>query len=140
MRKLTPEEKIISKQKRKQFAKEYYLKNKDKIDVYRQMWRDKNKEKIKQYNKELVKIRNNIRLEALLAAGNACSKCGFKYDGKNKPVFEFHHPDPKYKVIIMSHPACIPKMREEIKNCVVLCANCHRMEHYKEGEEWYRRL
>lgn len=59
----------------------------------------------------------------------SCSKCG-----ENHPAcLEFHHKNPQEKEFTIS--SMIGRKRkelilEEIKKCVVLCANCHRKEHY----------
>lgn len=64
-----------------------------------------------------------------------CEKCG-----ENHPaVLEFHHIDPNEKereVSLLVHRGCnIQKIQEEIKKCKVLCANCHKKEHWniKQG-------
>lgn len=64
-----------------------------------------------------------------------CSKCG--YD-KNPAALEFHHPNgDKDKVIakLASKSFSQPiksKIDNEVKKCVILCANCHREEHNKQ--------
>lgn len=58
-----------------------------------------------------------------------CSICG-----ESRPwCLDFHHINPSEKdvevVKLIESPR---KLEEEIKKCVVLCANCHREIHYKE--------
>jgi len=58
-----------------------------------------------------------------------CKVCG----DKRWWVLEYHHP--KYKKENMSKlvaHAAINRIREEIKICWVVCANCHRNIHYKD--------
>lgn len=62
----------------------------------------------------------------------SCSKCF-----ENHPAtLEFHHGDSVSKdrgvAIIVNNGCSREKIMEEIKKCVVLCANCHRKIHYKE--------
>lgn len=51
-------------------------------------------------------------------------------------VFEFHHLDPKEKehdvANLTGTGASLEKIKKELAKCVVLCANCHRIRHYKE--------
>lgn len=58
-----------------------------------------------------------------------CEVCG-----ENHPAcLEFHHTDPKQKKFSVSARRDRPsleKLKEEIAKCKVLCANCHRKEHY----------
>ena len=64
-------------------------------------------------------------------AGNRCSKCG--YD-KCLAALEFHHPDPSVKESkIIGTTASLDKQRAEANKCLLLCANCHREEHYYNG-------
>jgi hypothetical protein len=58
-----------------------------------------------------------------------CVRCG-----ESDPIcLDFHHVDPSTKieeVPIMVHKGCgIDRILQEIKKCIVLCANCHRKEH-----------
>lgn len=68
----------------------------------------------------------------------------FKKEGKCKicgnddyRVLEFHHLDGKTKDFSISHMRnnsfSLEKMRQEIKKCAILCANCHRISHWKEN-------
>ncbi|MFU8868181.1 homing endonuclease associated repeat-containing protein [Natronococcus sp.] len=47
------------------------------------------------------------------------------------PCLDFHHPDEKERsiatMVVNGHSK--ESIREEIERCVVLCANCHRLEH-----------
>lgn len=57
-----------------------------------------------------------------------CSKCG---DDRHY-VLDFHHTNPENKLNTVSNLVYISwkRVEEEINKCVVLCANCHREEHY----------
>jgi 5-methylcytosine-specific restriction endonuclease McrA len=61
----------------------------------------------------------------------SCTKCGFKHPA----VLDFHHEDPTLKegnIHRFVSNGQFKKVREEIKKCIVLCANCHRIHHYNE--------
>tara|TARA_R100000365_G_C2699200_1_gene38316 strand:+ start:87 stop:542 length:456 start_codon:yes stop_codon:yes gene_type:complete len=66
-----------------------------------------------------------------IKTGSGCAHCGNHF--KNNPqVLDFHHIDPKTKNV--SHfwrtsYSQFNKILKEIKKCIVLCANCHRIEH-----------
>lgn len=61
----------------------------------------------------------------------ACDVCG-----ENHPAcLEFHHLDPSKKKFSVSTRRDRPSMKAllaEIAKCRVLCANCHRKEHWNE--------
>jgi hypothetical protein len=63
----------------------------------------------------------------------SCSRCGFA----DYRALEFHHLEPNRKDFaiadFMSRGASSARISKEIKKCVVLCANCHRIEHYSYG-------
>ncbi len=58
-----------------------------------------------------------------------CEKCGFSHPA----ALDFHHIDPKTKKFSVSLSNAVNKDRdeveEEIKKCIILCSNCHRIEH-----------
>jgi len=61
-----------------------------------------------------------------------CSKCGYS---ELNSALEFHHVDPNTKLMIISkYRGSSSKLTDEIKHeldkCIILCANCHREEHY----------
>jgi hypothetical protein len=61
----------------------------------------------------------------------ACINCG-----QNHPAtFDFHHVDSSTKeesVNKLLKNRAFKRAMEEIKKCVVLCANCHRIHHHDE--------
>ena len=63
-----------------------------------------------------------------------CQHCGLREEALG--FFEFHHIDPKNKdkeVGQMLNSASFDKVLEEVEKCVMLCPNCHKREHLKEG-------
>jgi hypothetical protein len=61
-----------------------------------------------------------------------CQKCG----DKRYYVLDFHHIDPntKQRPITYYKHASMEVMKQEIRNCKVLCSNCHREEHWLEKQ------
>ena len=87
---------------------------------------------------EQGKVRKNKKRKKIVAIINeektrqGCTHC--KKHFKNNPeVLDFHHPDPSTKIKNVSYYwrsswAQLEKIMEEYKKCIVLCANCHRIE------------
>lgn len=75
----------------------------------------------KQFKYELTKD------AAIKALGGFCQKCGGTF---HRSVFDFHHIEgkdgnPSYLITNSS----FEKIAQELSKCVLLCANCHRIEH-----------
>ncbi len=69
-----------------------------------------------------------IKAEEVERLGGRCADCG----GSSHPdVFEFHHLDPSVKEYQWTKLRLFSseRRRHELKKCVMLCANCHRMRH-----------
>ena len=62
-----------------------------------------------------------------------CEKC----DETHPACLEFHHKNPKEKKfeIGRGHKASMRLLTTEIAKCRVLCANCHRKEHWSERND-----
>lgn len=65
-----------------------------------------------------------------------CAKCG---DNRGY-VLDYHHIDPSEKentiARMTSNNYELDKVYDEIKKCVVLCANCHREFHYLNNKDF----
>jgi hypothetical protein len=84
----------------------------------------KNKAK---YENIRSQVRNRFREELReYKISRGCARCG-----ENHPaVLELHHTDPSVKDINPSAASGRKMFYEEAEKCIVLCANCHRIEHY----------
>jgi hypothetical protein len=74
----------------------------------------------------------NKKLRAIEYKGGKCEDCGGEF---HISVFEFHHKDPKEKD---GSPAALrnytwERYKAEIDKCALLCANCHRLRHWKQS-------
>jgi hypothetical protein len=79
--------------------------------------------------------RKKIKLVEMF--GGKCNKptCQLVYNGKNAPVFHFHHRDPKQKLFNIGNQLTNKSWKRivtEAKKCDMICANCHEMEHSDE--------
>jgi hypothetical protein len=61
-----------------------------------------------------------------------CARCG----EERPPALDFHHPERKERSVseMVNDGYSKASIRNEIARCLVLCANCHRREHY-DGPE-----
>lgn len=95
-------------------SREHYLKNKAAVI-------QKTADKKKQFKEEWRAFKSTLR----------CTVCGFGHIA----ALDFHHTDPSQKdgnIHRLVSNGQFKKVREEIKKCVVLCANCHRIHHHEE--------
>lgn len=95
---------------------------------YHVEWYKKNKNsRYKQIKDREKSIRDKF---ASYKSSKSCSKCG-----ENTPVsLDFHHiKDNKRKNVsyMVSNGFGWDSLIKEMAKCVVLCSNCHRIEHYE---------
>jgi hypothetical protein len=81
------------------------------------------------------KIRKKLKQKGVDFLGGKCSNCGY-----NKCIasLDFHHPDQSQKDYLFSakYRGTWRDMKAKIKNCILLCANCHREHHYIHGVDY----
>lgn len=82
----------------------------------------------KQSTERILKNRNFVHRVRRLCC---CSKCG----DKRFYVLDFHHLHDKVDGIgiLAAKGVTLKKLKKELRKCIVLCANCHREEHYLNG-------
>jgi predicted HNH restriction endonuclease len=79
-----------------------------------------------------TKIRRiRTKIAAVKYLGGKCSKCGWEYQNILEiACYDFHHPNENKETDVCSIlQKSWERALEEIKKCVLLCSNCHRMEH-----------
>lgn len=79
--------------------------------------------------------RRNKKQECVDYLGGKCAHCGGEFITH---VFDFHHKDPSQKDSDIGSMLRLNKSKNdlihELDKCILLCANCHRIEHYKESD------
>jgi hypothetical protein len=83
---------------------------------------------------QTIERQRALKLRAIIYKGGKCEKCG--YD-KCPGAFDFHHIDPTEKEFGISRKRTTSwtlEFRTELDKCSLLCANCHREEHWEEKE------
>lgn len=141
--------------------KEWFVKNRERIrenlKIYNIKLRKKNRPKCRLCDKKLLwpcagrkycknhkeerkdLLRNKIKLkrqEAQLQFDQYKIKLGCKNCGYNEcaAALDFHHIDPiKKKCRIRAKGFHTKNNQDELKKCELICANCHRQEHYKRS-------
>jgi hypothetical protein len=81
-------------------------------------------------NNQAVERQRHLKQEAIDYKGGSCERCGYN---KCPAALEFHHTDPTQKDFSISHTKNAnlnDTIRLELDKCIVLCANCHREEHW----------
>lgn len=104
-------------------------KRRERQRIYSKAYYERNKDHVKARAK-----RTNATAKARWRAYKAtlsCSHCGIKH-----PVLiDFHHVDkspPKRAVNKLASDRRYAAALEEVKKCIPLCANCHRLLHHEE--------
>ncbi len=65
--------------------------------------------------------------------GGKCQRCGLQ--SECDAIYDFHHPDPSKKEFTISQIRQTTKrVIKEAQKCELLCANCHRREHWAKTQ------
>lgn len=78
----------------------------------------------------VTKRRKRIRLMAVNYKGGRCMRCGYS---KCSGALDFHHTDSKGKNFGISKGGITrswERVKKEVDKCILICANCHREEHW----------
>lgn len=106
---------MADKEKTRQYHREYYKKNRERIKEQQKEWRRKNRSAWLAYKSSL-----------------SCIKCGIS----NPVVIDFHHvapsPDDKKVNVLASTGQYKAAYKEAEERCIPICANCHRILHWEE--------
>jgi hypothetical protein len=111
----------VRKNKNKEYSRKDYLKN------YAQR-----REQLNARRRELKKQWDAFKCTL------KCTNCGFAHPG----ALDFHHQDKSTKehsVNELISDGRFTKAYEEVKKCIVLCANCHRLHHWEEKQQIKKR-
>lgn len=82
-----------------------------------------------------TKIRRfRAKAAAIKLLGGKCQKCGWS---GNQAALQFHHKDPREKDFIIGNVAnkSWDSIKSEVKKYLLLCANCHIVEHSTKNED-----
>jgi hypothetical protein len=102
--------------------------NQDKVREYRRNWYAKHqkdaKDAVRRRKREIRKWFDSYKSQL------RCARCFETHPA----CLEFHHRDPQKKEIVVSKALVwgwsIERILKEIAKCEVLCANCHRKQHW----------
>ena len=71
-----------------------------------------------------------MKIAAVMYLGGQCKNCSYN---KNITALEFHHVggDKDFSLSSSTHNKKWETIKAELDKCVLLCANCHREEHFE---------
>lgn len=102
---------------------------------YMLQYRKNNKEKLAIEDKQRIQERRlNNKLKAIEYLGGKCNHCGIV--SEHRGIYDFHHIDKTEKE---ADPGSLmhyswKRIQKELDKCILLCANCHRIEHEKDND------
>jgi hypothetical protein len=91
----------------------------------------------KEYSNEKSRVyrhTNRERIKAFFGGTLTCNHCGLQHPCFS--VYDFHHLDPSTKeerIGVLINKGW-DKLETELHKCIVLCSNCHRVEHNCNAE------
>jgi predicted HNH restriction endonuclease len=108
------------KEFRKAYRKQYYQENKEDCNA-----------------KGLARLRE-IKSKLVEYKGNKCAHCNNSYPDV---AYDFHHLDPSTKEVWTNlRNRSYKSALKEVDKCILLCSNCHRIEHARlDGRTTWRK-
>lgn len=77
--------------------------------------------------------RHRAKMAAIKYLGGKCDICGWT---GNQAVFQFHHKNPSEKDFTVGNVSnkSWDSIKKELKKCILLCANCHMIQHSNRND------
>ena len=99
-----------------------YVRNKNNGNIY-ENWQDKEAYD-RTYKKQLIRMERNMRFIKRVKTMFGCSVCGYN---KSSVALHFDHVDTntKCREISRMYSANVQTLKNEMRKCQILCANCH---------------
>ncbi len=88
------------------------------VDIGQQEWED-----LDSNRRAHIKRKHYLSKEKV---ERGCKKCGY---ADNPAAMEFHHPDQDRELSVSQNGWSLENLKNEVDKCVVLCGNCHNIEH-----------
>lgn len=91
--------------------------------------------------------KRDLKRKCIEYKGGKCVSCGLV--SEHTTIYDFHHKDPSQKDFSVSHYTDKKSkggilddiLKAELDKCLLLCANCHRIEHDTlHGQQWTRSM
>jgi len=104
----------VKKQKHREYSRKHYEANRERLIAHE-------KGRKKSIRAQWIEYKQSVK----------CISCGFAHPA----AIDFHHVNPSpqdRKIYELLRCNNFGGAMEEIKKCVPLCANCHRVHHYDE--------
>ena len=110
-------------------ALKYYHSNKEQAALKAKLWREANKDYIRNKQREHKRQRKEWAIQYL---GGACKECNQTF---HPAIYEFHHriPEDKDRDPSKMLQLSLERLQKELDKCDLLCANCHRLIHHKDS-------
>lgn len=100
-----------------------------KHNLYNSQWAQKNRDTVNFYHRRWTDKRKEWYFK--LKRGKSCVICGESHPA----CLDFHHKNPKSKIGLIRKLSIYSnnndRVIKEIGKCILICANCHRKQHYK---------
>ena len=86
------------------------------------------------FNQFCIERWRKRKIKYVKQLGGKCKHCGLQLNEHNYCVFDFHHTNPNEKEYVWTKLRLFSdkRIQEELSKCELLCANCHRLEHYEQ--------
>lgn len=83
--------------------------------------------------KRAIQRQQDFKIACVKYKGGKCIYCGYN---KSFAALDFHHLDPNQKDFGIAQVKKLilnNEIKNELDKCILLCANCHREEHFKQS-------
>ena len=97
-------------------------------EYHRQKSRDHYNKNYPQYKKRIKERMEIVRQYIIEVKRQGCSRRSEKHSA----CIDFHHTRGKDLIVSKMWSYSLERVKQEIDKCILLCANCHRKEHYPD--------
>jgi hypothetical protein len=122
---------LKDKEKMLEYSRKYYKENTEKERIRKQKYHKNNYVEINGKKRNRTREKKDKLVQS---KGGRCEHCQQSFSHPH--VYDFHHKDPTTKEFgigwaLTRTSISIEDLLKEVDKCLMLCANCHRIEHVR---------